>query len=140
MVSRFVKVCVPYFIAVVLWGTWLKISKGVFPTEAVLSHLLLYKMFSVELDTSLCYPYWFISTIIQFYLVWPLIVRLVRGFGGAIFPFAISVVWSSLVGILDYEEMRPWGSFFLQYLWEFCLGMWIAERIFKGKFNLVDKR
>lgn len=34
--------------------------------------------------------------------------------------------------------MRPWDSFFLQYLWEFCLGMWIAERIFKGKFNLVD--
>ena len=138
MVSRFVKVCVPYFIAVVLWDTWLKISKVVFPTEAVQSHLLLYKMFSVELDTSLCYPYWFISTIIQFYLVWPLIVRLAQGFWGAILPFAISVVWSSLVGILDYEEMRPWGSFFLQYLWEFCLGMWIAEKIFKGKFNLVD--
>lgn len=26
--------------------------------------------------------------------------------------------------------MRPWGSFFLQYLWEFCLGMWIAEKIY----------
>lgn len=53
-------------------------------------------------------------------------------------PFVISIAWSTLVGILGYEEVRPWGSFFLQYLWEFCLGMWIAERIFKGRQNLVD--
>jgi len=58
--------------------------------------------------------------------------------GGALLPFVISIAWGTLVGILCYEEMRPWGSFFLQYLWEFCLGMWIAERIFKGRQNLVD--
>ncbi len=136
--KRFTKVYLPYVIAVALWGTWLMINKGAFPMKEVMSHLLLYKMFSVELDTSLCYPYWFISTIIQFYLAWPLIVRLVRGWGGHFLPFAISIAWSTLVGILGYDEMRPWGSFFLQYLWEFCLGMWIAERIFKGRLNLVD--
>lgn len=27
--------------------------------------------------------------------------------------------------------MRPWGSCFLQYLWEFVLGMWIAELLTK---------
>ncbi len=83
--KRFAKVYVPYVIAVVLWGSWLLISTGAFPTKAVISHLLLYKMFSVELDTSLCYPYWFISTIFQFYLAWPFIVRLVQGWGGAHF-------------------------------------------------------
>ena len=31
------------------------------------------------------------------------------------------------MGLLDLEENRPWASFFLQYLWEFGLGMWIAE-------------
>jgi len=136
--KRFTKVYLPYVIAVALWGTWLMINKGAFPMKEVMSHLLLYKMFSVELDTSLCYPYWFISTIIQFYLAWPLIVRLVQGWGGHFLPFAISIAWGTLVGVLCYEEMRPWGSFFLQYLWEFCLGMWIAERIFKGRQNLVD--
>ena len=74
---RFGKVWIPYAITVVLWGLWLMASNGVFPLREVASHLLLYKMFSVELDTSLCYPYWFISTIIQFYLAWPLIVRLI---------------------------------------------------------------
>ena len=41
----------------------------------------------------------------------------------------ISILWASLVGWLGYEEYRPWGSFFLQYLWEFALGMWIAEKV-----------
>lgn len=128
--KRFVKVYLPYAVAVLLWGIWMTIGDDVFPIQEVLSHLLMYKMFSVELDTSLCYPYWFISTIIQFYLVWPLIVRLVRSRGGYLIALAISLSWSTIVGILGYEEMRPWGSFFLQYLWEFCLGMWLAERIY----------
>ena len=129
--KRFLKVYVPYAIAVALWGVWLLVSKGSFPIKEVASHLLLYKMFSEELDTSLCYPYWFISTIIQFYLAWPLIVRLVRGWGGYFIALGISIVWSTLVGVLGYEELRPWGSLFLQYLWEFCLGMWIAEKIYR---------
>ena len=40
----------------------------------------------------------------------------------------ISILWASVVGWLGYEEYRPWGSFFLQYLWEFALGMWLAEK------------
>jgi peptidoglycan/LPS O-acetylase OafA/YrhL len=84
--KRFAKVYVPYAIAVLLWGLWLLVSEGTFPVLEVASHLLLYKMFSVELDTSLCGPYWFISTIIQFYLAWPLIVRLVRCGGGTLLP------------------------------------------------------
>lgn len=83
---RFGKVWIPYAIAVMLWGLWLLASKGAFPLREVLSHLLLYKMFSVELDTSLCHPYWFISTIMQFYLAWPLIVRLIRFRGGTFAP------------------------------------------------------
>ena len=139
--KRFAKVYVPYAIAVLLWGVWLMVMNGGFPLQEVMSHLLLYKMFSVELDTSLCYPYWFISTIIQFYLAWPLIVRLVRCRGGYFIALAISLVWSSIVGALGYEELRPWGSFFLQYLWEFCLGMWIAEKISKGCWlELIDGR
>jgi len=136
--KRFCKVYVPYAIAVLLWGAWLLICTGAFPTKEVMSHLFLYKMFSVESDTSLCYPYWFLSIIFQFYFAWPLIVRLVRGWGGQLLPLAISLLWSTLVGVLSYEELRPWGSFFLQYLWEFCLGMWIAEKIHEGKEKLVD--
>ena len=129
---RFGKVWTPYAIAVVLWGIWFLTSKGFFPIREMASHLLLYKMFSTKLDTSLCGPYWFISTIVQFYLFWPLIVKVYR-MKWAIFLFlAISLMWSTVVGVLGLEEERPWGCFFLQYLWEFGLGMWIAEKIFNG--------
>jgi len=47
---------------------------------------------------------------------------------GGQFLLVVSLIWSTIVGILGLEEERPWGSFFLQYLWEFGLGMWIAER------------
>lgn len=40
-----------------------------------------------------------------------------------------SLVWATIVGWLGYEDYRPWGSFFLQYLWEFALGMWLAEKV-----------
>lgn len=86
--KRFGKVWVPYAIAVLLWGAWYLVSKGLFPVREVASHLLLYKMFSTVLDTSLCYPYWFISTIVQFYLFWPLIVKVFRmRWGGATFAY-----------------------------------------------------
>ena len=41
----------------------------------------------------------------------------------------ISISWATIVGWLGYEDYRPWGSFFLQYLWEFALGMWLAEKV-----------
>lgn len=52
----------------------------------------------------------------------------------------ISIAWSSLTGLLGYEDLRPWGSFFLQYLWEFCLGMYLAEKVMRenGRSALVD--
>ena len=31
------------------------------------------------------------------------------------------------MGLLGFGEERVWNSFFLQYLWEFCLGMKLAE-------------
>ena len=50
--KRFAKVYAPYAIAVLLWGLWMFIETSVFPLREVISHLLLYKMFSVELDIS----------------------------------------------------------------------------------------
>lgn len=45
------------------------------------------------------------------------------------FELVISLLWATIVGWLGYEDYRPWGSFFLQYLWEFALGMWLAEKV-----------
>ena len=47
--------------------------------------------------------------------------------GGYWIALAISLLWSTTVALLGYGEERVWNSFFLQYLWEFCLGMKLAE-------------
>ena len=127
--KRFGKVYFPYIIVIGLYAVWGLISSGAVNWEAVASHVFLYKMFDNELDVSLCYPFWFISTIIQFYIFFPQIMRLIRIRGGYLLALLISILWATLVGWLGYEEYRSWGSFFLQYLWEFALGMWIAEKV-----------
>ena len=127
--KRFGKVYFPYVIVIGFYAIWGLISSGTARWEAVASHVFLYKMFDNELDVSLCYPFWFISTIIQFYICFPLIMRLIRVRGGYLVSFLISLLWATLVGWLGYEDYRPWGSFFLQYLWEFALGMWMAEKV-----------
>lgn len=148
--KRFAKIYWPYAVAVVAWVAWFFARSGELPWREGLSHLLLYKMFSTELDVSLCYPYWFISTIVQFYICWPLVVSLARVGGGnlrltddglwikdsadaitwkgVLISGLISLAWATVVSLLGYEDMRPWGSCFLQYLWEFVLGMWLAQK------------
>lgn len=49
----------------------------------------------------------------------------------------ISLSWATVVGLLGYEEFRPWGSCFLQYLWEFVLGMWLADK-YASSFSKVN--
>ena len=112
--------------AVVLWALYVFFRTHSFSPQIVASHLLLYKMFDADLDVSLCMHYWFISTIVQFYICWPLIVKLMKRRHGLALAVAISLVWAALVGFLKLEESRPWSSCFLQYLWEFCLGMHLA--------------
>lgn len=129
MKRRFLKVYLPYVVAVLLWSIWLVLISGNVPWLEMSSHVFLWKMFSVKMDSSLCSHYWFISTIIQFYLAWPLLTRLMKFRYGLFIALIISLIWTTLVSRLGYEDLRPWGSFFLQYLWEFCLGMFLAMKV-----------
>lgn len=124
---RMQKVYLPYCIAVLLWVVYYAIKTHTVSWNSVASHLFLYKMFDGDLDVSICYHYWFISTIIQFYICWPLILRLMQLKRGLMIAFAISFSWSVAVGSMNLEESRVWGSCIFQYLWEFCLGMTLAK-------------
>lgn len=59
---RFGKVYFPYVIVIALYALWGVAVAGGVNWEVVASHVFLYKMFDSELDISLCYPFWFIST------------------------------------------------------------------------------
>lgn len=138
--KRFSKVYWPYALIVIVYSLWLWYASGLefFQARELFSHLLLYKMFDNSLDISICYPFWFISTIIQFYITWPLTVKLMKKSCGLFYALLLSVIWWILVAILGYEDYRPWGSCFLQYLWEFALGMQFAKWYKTGVFSEVE--
>ena len=97
----------------------------------------MYKMFDNHLIGTYGYQLWFISTIIQFYLLFSLIVYLRSRLPGLSFLWVgllISWSWALLILLLHKEELRNWNSFFLMYFWEFILGMYCAERYLKNGY------
>lgn len=124
--KRFGRIYFPMAVVCLLTAVWM-MYQGKDVLMPLLGNLLLFKMFVPELESSMGGQMWFISTIIQFYVAWPLIVKLMNVKRGLLYALLISLMWSTLVGLLGFGEERVWNSFFLQYLWEFCLGMKLAE-------------
>ena len=131
---RLVKVWLPYVIALSL--SWIAaVTLGLFPDgwEAWLAGVSQAQMFSAGWMESFGGHFWFISTIIQFYIVFPLLNRwLNRAEKAERFWLAclgVSIAWWVLVWVLGKGEYRNWNSFFLQFLWEFALGMVLGRFI-----------
>jgi len=135
---RFLKILLPYYMFV----TFLCLLNCVhtfYPGSglyAYLGHIIGYKMFDESIVNSFGGHFWFLSTIIQFYLVFPLIVGVRRRLDNdATFmamAVAISVVYWLLISYFEVAEMRVFNSSFLQYFWEFCGGMILAD-LYKRK-------
>jgi len=130
---RFKTLLIPYFI-VVLFTFAINPTTGYFPNDGLYAlggHLFFYKMFDESIIGSFGYPFWFISTIIQFYLVYPLLRSAMDRMGGsrfALISLLISSIFWLIVVAMELENQRIFNSFFLQYLWEFSLGMFLGKR------------
>lgn len=129
---RFLKVWLPYVLALTL-SCAAAYAWGLFPNgwREWLAGVALYQMFYESYIQSFGGHFWFISAIMQFYLVFPLLVwiqnrchRPIWFAGGALL---VSVVWWCTVWFLGKTEWRVWNSFFLQFLWEFVFGMVVAR-------------
>lgn len=128
---RFSKVYVPYLIVVLISALYF----GLICNQDVLMQLLgsvfLFKMFVPSLECAFGGQMWFVSTIIQFYLFWPFIVKLFKINRGGQIALLISLTWATFTSLTGLADERIWNSFFLQYLWEFVLGMWLAKVYFE---------
>ena len=130
--KRFAKVYVPY-LGVVLLSALLAGFIPIFEQDAyaLLGHIFLYKMFDDRIIGSYGYHLWFVSTIIQFYIAFPALVWLKQRVSDTAFlllTLAASGLWIAVVLALEKEGVRAWYSFFLQYVWEFGVGMLLAQR------------
>lgn len=132
--KRLSKVYFPYIIIVIIsyYCQNVYLASGVDRFSALMSHVFLYKMFFPQYEVTFGGHLWFISTIIQFYLVFPLLVRIYKKLGTRRFlvlTFTVNVIWAAFTVITGISGERIWNSFFLQFLFEFAAGMAAAEHI-----------
>lgn len=141
---RFHKILAPYYLVVLL----IFLLNGFFhiykthSLYALGGHIFWYKMFDQSIMGSFGDHFWFISTIIQFYIFAPFIFRLQNHFSTRVFlgsSILISLAYAILTSYAGVSNIRIYNSFFLQYLWEFCLGAVIAAKFTSGKI-LVSKK
>lgn len=136
--KRFFRVYIPYIIIICIsFLSNLYSYSDNFIT--LMSHIFLFKMFIETYEGTFGYQMWFISTIFQFYLCWPLIVHFYNKSKNKVvlWALAISLLWGITTILLKVNDQRIFNSFFLQYLWEFVLGMKIAD-IYKEKGNIPN--
>ena len=138
---RFAKVLAPYFLFVTvifLFNHWIPLYPS-HDWRDYLSHIFLYKMFYESHMGSFGFHLWFMSTLIQLYLFVPLLRRFLGGKQGVwwVFFFTfLSVGYNLFVVLSQHASMRTWNSFFLAYLWEFALGIWMGQRRDERLFKL----
>lgn len=134
---RLIKVLVPYYLFVTflfIFNSLIKINTP-HSLYAYLGHIFLYKMFDNSIVGSYGNHFWFLSTIIQFYLFFPVLRFLIEKIGNKMFAIStlsLSIGYWLIVYYSGHAELRVWNSFFLQYLWEFCAGM-ICAHLIKAK-------
>ena len=145
--KRFVKVYLPYilviFICALVPYTYAEDDRF----AALLSHVFLYKMFVPKYIQSFG-PYWFISSIFQYYLLFYGIVKMKDKVNNTrlflLIWVVISLIWSLLGGFFpQYKKMLAWvyDACFLGHGVIFVLGMLCAESLYQNKeFSITAKQ
>ena len=128
---RFLKIYVPYVIIITIYAIIPTVRFDGDRLQAWLSHVFLYKMFSPVYETSFGTLWWYMSTTFQFYISFLFLYKLKEKAGNvgyAVICLLMSLIWWIFVGAMGLSEERIYNSFFLQYLWEFGLGMVAADK------------
>lgn len=139
--QRWTKIYIPYIIVVFIsfLCPWMYLGND--RLSAFLSHIFLYKMFIPKYEESFGIQFWFISTIIQFYLLFIPMCKLKEKIdNNKLFlsmGLLISVFWWIICYVLNVSDIRVWNSFCLQYIWEFSFGMVLADELKKGKIYKI---
>lgn len=139
--KRWTKIYIPYIIVVFISFLCHWMYLGNDRLSAFISHIFLYKMFITKYEESFGIQFWFISTIIQFYLLFIPMCKLKEKIdNNKLFlsmGLLISVFWWIICYVLNVSDIRVWNSFCLQYIWEFSFGMVLADEFKKGKIYKI---
>ena len=135
--KRLFKIYVPYIVIILVSFLLPWMYSGNDKVTALLSHVFLFKMFIPQYEESFGAQFWFVSTIFQLYLLFIPMCLLKKSFNNnklfSIFFMSVSVLWWIFCYFADIGHIRIWGSFCLQYIWEFSLGFVLADAFYGEK-------
>lgn len=137
--KRISKIYIPYILVIVL-SAFLSFFIPLYENSfyAFGGHIFLYKMFDESIMGTYGYPLWFMSMILQFYILFYALVFMARRLSNTSFLVVcttLSLLWMTMVIVIGKGEERVWNSFFLRYLWEFALGMVMADRFVRNNYQ-----
>jgi peptidoglycan/LPS O-acetylase OafA/YrhL len=141
---RLTRILVPYYVFITVLfiiNQFYVIYPDATP-YAYAGHILWFKMFDDSIIGSFGGHMWFMSAIIQLYLVFPLLSRARNRIGNRFFfivTLLLSVSYWFTVIMLGKEDSGVYTSFFLQYLWEFSAGMILADSFVRREFRFWDQ-
>lgn len=141
---RVIRILIPYYIFVITafsFNQFIPIFKNV-SFYALVGHLFAYKMFDEEIIGSFGYHLWFMSTIIQFYIFFKPVVQIKKMISSLCFvaiSLAVSICYWVFLVYVDLAGQRVYNSFFLQYLWEFNIGLVLADLYREKRIKFWDQ-
>lgn len=142
---RMGKVYIPYIVVVSVTA----ILAGFIPfyTEgtlyAFLGHVFLYKMLDSNIMGSYGGHFWFVSTIIQFYLVFHILAWFKSKSSHVVFVVTgliLSIGWAVFISYIGHPKDESYSRFFFIYGWEFMLGMVIATLAKENKLGAITSK
>ena len=139
--KRFLKIYIPYILVGAVWCLFPTTFKAD-PLKTFLANAFLYKMFMPLYEETPTAAFWYMSTMFQFYFLFIPLAQMKEKAGNKKFLVAtcgLSVAWWIFTAVTGLNSERVWGSFFLQYLWEFAVGMVIAERLIEMRDIRIKK-
>lgn len=138
--KRFSKILIPYYAIVMLiyvidYFLNLYTNNDISKFYVLFGHIFFYKMFDNSIIESYGGHLWFMSTLIQLYIFFPVIQKLQRYLQIETFILSsllISLTYWIVIAYFNLNDSRVISSIFLNYLWEFNLGMSLAH-LYKRK-------
>jgi peptidoglycan/LPS O-acetylase OafA/YrhL len=134
------RVYVPYALTIAIVFA-LNLRFALYPNDgvyALLGHLFLFKMFDESIIQSLGEHTWFVSLILQFYLVYPLMRAAAERFRPAVFVAGagcISLAYAVATVLAGVSEQRTFNSSLFTFLWAFALGISAGRKWLKGELE-----
>lgn len=137
---RFTKILIPYYTYITIIFI-LNYFIAIYPQNgfyAYLGHIFLFKMFDESIIGSFGTHLWFLSAIFQLYIIFPLLIKLKNQFKlnwFIVITFGITFVYWIIINILNLDSMLVFSNSGIQFLWEFCLGIVLADYYLQKDFK-----